>query len=497
MNIKAISILTILFFTGLTVNSQTFDWKSTLKRSVNKDSLFNVWLQNYVVISNFNYNISEKDYKPAGIPKKKDINKYITEQKLKLKTAKDSSDIYLSLANAYIKILNITEAQKYYISAGKMIQRKIDNPNAVAADHRQAGLFSLYVSGDIAGAEISFTKTLQLNPNDTLALNSMILIKLQKDDTIAAQKYLDTALMRMPESPTILLTSNMVWIFNLAKIGNDSLRKTCLMNLSLESFLKTDIASLPFEKQLVLYQILQYRLIYKMMAIAENTSAKDLLPCDLEKNKEIRNFYLANSNRNDLKPYTIPQALGWSYLAEQKYDSAIYYFNKALSKNNAFGSEFLSINTDLLLAISATNLYKKDTLGSIATIRRKIMMQDTIGTNLDDYILLAKMFASKKDFTNAEWNANIALQRDQTNAAAYRMMTWLSSKKNNKALAEQYGQGATEVSKMSFETYMSNGLSYLVNDDPAKALQQFEAAWYIKKDSEELKQLLDFYFEKK
>lgn len=496
MNNKLLFVLFLFLISGFTAGAQTFGWKATLKRDINQDSLYNIWLHNYIVISNFNYNISEKDYKPAAAPKKKDLNKYIAEQKIKLKTARDSSDIYLSLANAYMKQLNNAEAQKYYIGAGKMIQKKIDDPNSSCEDNRQAGLFSLYVSGDINGAEISFKKALQLNPNDTLSLNSLVLIKLQRDDTTGAEKYLDTAMMRLPDSPTILLTANILWLYKTANIGDDSLSKICLEKLPLEPFLKSDFAVLPFEKQLLLNQVLHYRLIYKMIVVTEN-STKSPLPCDIEKNREIRDFYLANSKRTDIKPYMIPQALGWSYLAEQKYDSAIYFFNKALNITRAYGSEYLSTSTDLLMAISATNLYKKDTLGSIAILRKKILMQDTIGTNLDDYLLLAKLFAGKKDYTNAEWNANIALQRDQTYAAAYRMMTWLASRKNNKTLAEQYCKGATEVNKMSFETYMSNGLFYLVSNDPAKALQQFEAAWYIKKDSQDLKKILDYYFQEK
>ena len=498
---KSLKLGIIIFIISLFSNSvsfaQSFAWNPVLKKNINKDSLYTIWLNGFVVISNFNYNISDKDYKDAGVAKKKDLNKFILEQKSLLKTAKDSSDILLNIANAYMKLLNFEEAQKNYIAAGKQIQRKIDSPEASAADHRQGGMFSLYVSGDIAGAEISFTKALKINPNDTLSLNSMVIIRLQKGDTIGAQRLLDSALMRIPGSPTMLLTSNIVWIYKLMNLSDDSLRKTCLTHLPLEDFLKADFSNLKFEEQLVLNQVLQYRLIFKMMAIAEGTEEKKLLPCDIEKNKEIRRFYLAHEKQVGMKPYTMPQAIAWTYLAGQKYDSAIYYFNQAIKKNAAYGSDFSSTTSDMLYAISASNLYKKDTMASIATINRKIRMQDTIGVQMDDYILLAKMYAAKNDNKNAEWNVKIALQRDPGTISAYRMMTWLLSKSKNLSMAEQYAQGAIEAGKMNFETYVSNGFLYLVNNDPKKALQQFEAAWYLKKDNKDLESILNTYFEKK
>ncbi len=502
------TFLTILVLVASTVSSiaQSFNYSDSLKIEVNgseRNDLQQIIEQNLLFNGNLNFIVNEGDMKPFDKSEKpiftikESISKY--NEDLKAASTIDSADNYMQLSKLYEQSNNSEDAMKMMQMAFNILQRLLAVENPSSEVLRLAGMFTMQSNPDQSAAFRFFNQAYYTDKNDSASLQFMITIYNNYGLLHESDSLLQIAFTEFPEmfAPYLFKTNNLAINMYLDYLEKPEIFTTkCLDEIADVQYLTTLRTENKSQKNVVLsYLMSEMLLLMKYQSNIAGDTFVEIIPCDKLLLDEMKIAFKKYHSQSDLFPqYTTSNAIGWTFAIEQKYDSSLFYLNRAFTEIKPLGIGYNSSRRDISNAIMAIKYLSKDSIGSIATMKSIIAAHDTIGYSNNDYLMLSVLnlrTGNNMGASDAIKNL-VALKNPPTASLRIKSYLYWTDKNNTEAIA--WSDKAIEAEKQEISNYIFRGVLHLMNNEPKKALQFLEAAWYIDKTDSELNQILERYF---
>lgn len=463
--------------------------------------------KNFLFNGNLNFVINERDlsledYNPDSAHQTIAEGIEMAKAKLASVNKADSADLYLKLYQLYQAAGNMDEATKQVMRSHELMLEMLQDTPVSADIVKQAGFFTMQTNPDQSQAFPYFAEAWRMNPKDSTSLLLMITIYFNYGLYQESDSLINIAHREFPGSFGPLMIQTQIESMNLyLKYLNDpqSVMSKCLHEVADLGKINDLRKSGSSERNTVLsYMLEELILIMKYQLNMSGDTLIPLLPCDRKALTEMRKIYHSIHDGVNLVPdFTTSHALGWTYALEQKFDSAIYFLNRAANEVRPLGGSYLSNRVNISNSLMAMTYLSGDTTGAIQQMKNMIAAHDTTGISGNDYLMLATLQLKARQYEASTASAVKALDFYADKSASLRIQSLCAFYSGKKTEAFNYLNQAVSVGKTEFNNYMLSGLVYLMDNNHKEAFRYLEAAWYIDAQDPDLINILNIYFKSK
>lgn len=462
---------------------------------------------------NMSLNINLKDIQ-STFEKMSDSEKYDKDHlnELLQKMGNDTlNTIHLNnIANYYSKNNDAELAHQYYAKALENIDLKYFN-NDSAFYYSLRGLLKAQLNDTTAVSD--FSRSVEINPNDSIAMYfyPLILISNQAyDEARELTKTLFNSHVENPSLPYFYLTLSEVYqsfhhVIDLINKDEDA-KKTLvkenyneLINYSLlDEFLMKNKDNVAIENSRLMADLLG--LFYKIFLFEQDENNKfvfNYTAYEKDKIREIIKLVNKLKKQKKLNNYTANKSLGYAYYMLEDWGNSIDYFEKAIDvfpidkKDEHFNS------TDCYDAITSICFQQSDTINFRKALIAKMKNEADKENTIDALTQLAFDYYRSDDMENAEKYCLEIRAIDFDNFDALRLLSQLNFVKGAQYLAQFHGESAGRHVRNDYDNYsliMQFAIYQIYNGDFETANNNIEIAKDIKGEEgcELCDQLLEF-----
>jgi tetratricopeptide (TPR) repeat protein len=348
---------------------------------------------------------------------------------------------------------------------------------------------------DTGDAISDFERSLNINPNDSLALLYYPLVLLSKGKIAEVRKLClndlehNSTSISMPLGMLVTIAIGESIQSMQKEIHSDENKRgeyrkmdyNQLFDFSfLEKYDKKLNISIEMKNAMAMADILK---LYTKIFVFEYDDNEDPImgytPRDLRRLEELKEWFIKASENNQLNDYALNKNLGYIYFMLNNRDEAIPHFTKAIEVYSLLnGSGDIDVN-ESYNALLTIYYYKNDTTNYRKTIQRKISQATPPKEPVADYRNLAYVNFLNGQLEKAKQYAEKSRNLDFNDFDTARLLAHLYFLDGKSFMTEFYGNEAGRLVSSPIQGYkvsMQHAIYLLFNGDANAAFQNIEMA---------------------
>lgn len=468
-----------------------------------KEELLTLVKDLYDIEVNVSFNITLKDLQSTfeDMSDGKEYDKNYLNDLLRKMGTDSLNPIHLNnIADYYSKNSNLELAYEYYSKAIKNIDIKYFN-NDSAFFYSFRGLLKANLNDTTA--IFDFSKSVEINPNDSISMNFYPLILFKDGKYEKAREVTKKMINGQSEYVSfpyfyLMLTEVFESFQNIAKLMSEekNIKKKYakkdyneIVNYKLldEYFIKYK-GNNEIENCRIMADLLG--VFYKFIFFEQDSNYKLILNYTRnEKNKihETISRITELKNQKKLNDYTVNKCLGYAYFMTEEWEKSIEYFKKAIESfpNEKKDAYFSSI--ECYDAITTIYFQKSDTLNFRIALNSKIAIETEKENTVDELTLLAFDYYRSGDIVKAEEYCIKIREINSDNFDALRLLSHIHFLKGFQSLTQFYGESAGRYVRNDFDNFnliLQFAIYQIYNGDFSTAINNVEIARKIKGDED-------------
>jgi len=508
-------LLLLLLCTFSASYAQNFGYENKLKTETlsndQKKMILDVIVSNCLFNGDVQFLVHEKDITPLAENYKvkaftmQDLIDYDLERLSNAKTTLDSVRIYMTLKSTYLSSLEFDKAGKCLQFVYGSLDHLLNDSNLdsvrMSEVYRMAGNYMFEYSQEKSSSYPYFTQSILYNPSDTASYIFIMLLYAQYGAYDQADSIAFALEKRFPDSYSSFIIHTQSVASRMYVEHADSVKDLmyyCLTKLADLSYLDPlKNAGVGSREELLYYLMLENLILLKYYTVIGEGEA-NILECDRAVLNDIRRVCLTHDHEKSRVPeYTTFNAVAWTYILDEKYDSALFYLEKALTEVKKLDAGYSTVTHNIMSSIMAFTFMSGDTIGAVKKLEDKLAMKDTIGYLLPDLALISRLYAMTGDCQNSHKYADAVLNYNPQFFPAWRIKAYADYLAGKQDSVFIFMDKAVALQNMNFENYLMYGLLYLLMDNPAQAYRYLEGAWYVDPESEILNDVMQELYIKK
>lgn len=447
---------------------------------------------------NISFEINLEDfYDPKYIkPDKPDSLKHIEELEKKIKGNYRDAKIYLDIGTIYKRLYMLEDARKNFSRALDLAKEYVKNNPDSASAYGILGL-SFFSLDDFTEAGLAFEQSYNLNNNDSIALTVIPTCYTFAGNFNSALTTINNIIDKDPDNVdnyTYLLTTLYMQKFTefMAPGPAHNELESSLKGKSAEEILDLSKIIAAYERNKndihfeLLYRYYRHlslfiksfaRTISQLSTISPNKFRFLLDKSDLIEFDKLESFYKTCLNDSRIpNKVMINEALGNIYLFKGRTKSALLYLKKAIELRSQAKSTFSYNAAEDYDNLAAAYLILKDTVSFEKVMQQKFNVRPAINPLPEDYISMAKISFSHKDYLSARKYSEEALKINPDHAEAYICLAVLDILNRDTKNAEERLNESYKIDPNNYALYVLQGVCLLYDNDISTAYAVFKFA---------------------